>query len=261
VDAADLIRIRATISDEAAPLELRVEAVEEAASSKRLPLAQRLDLMRACLDARDEAVRHLGVNALAALVRSPRMTAILRELLDDPSEAMRGAALVQLAHRQDSAIYARCAHWLCHGTPGLRQAARTAAILLQGEEAGGLLEILWQSSDLSDEERTVVAAGLSRRGDRVGEAFLEQRLAHPDVIWRAFVARELAQTGKPIALDAIERLALDATLEAEQRKSVRFILWGGLRLPIPHDAPDAEWTAAVLVWVERRKGGALTSPA
>jgi hypothetical protein len=261
VNAADFIRIRGTISDEAAPLERRVAAVEEAVNSERLPLPQRLDLMRACLDAREEAVRHLGVTALGARVQSPRITANLRELLDDPSEFMRGAALLQLATRQDSAVYARCAHWLCHGTPGLRQAARTAAVLLQGEETRGLLVILWQSSDLSDDERTVIAAGLYRRGDHVGEACLERRLAHPDVLWRAFIACELARTGKPIVLDVIERLAMDATLEAEHRKSVRFLFWAGLRLPIPHDAPDAEWTAAVLAWVARRRGGSLTSPA
>jgi hypothetical protein len=106
----------------------------------------------------------------------------------------------------------------------------------------------------------VVAAGLYRRGDRVGEVFLEQRLTHLDVFRRAFVACVLAQTGRPIVLDVIERLALDATLEAEYRKSVRFLLWGGLGLPISHDAPDAEWTAAVLAWVEGRRGDSLTSP-
>src|SRR5262249_59462668 len=97
VNAADFIRVRETISDEAAPLESRVAAVEEAVSSERLPLPQRLDLMRACLDARDEAVRQLGVTALGALVRSPRITALLRELLDDPSEGVQGAALVHVA--------------------------------------------------------------------------------------------------------------------------------------------------------------------
>ena len=56
--------------------------------------------------------------------------------------------------------------------------------------------------------------------------------------------------------DVLER-DLDATLEAEFRKSVQFMLWGGLRLPIPHDAPDAEWTAAVLACRKASKSPAV----
>jgi hypothetical protein len=252
VNDADYSRVRATISDESAPLMDRVAAVEEAVSSSGLPVAQRVALLRACLASTDEAVREVGVRALGA-GRSPHVTALLRGLLQDESEVVRAAALAQLASRQDPIAYETCAHWLCHGTPALRQAARAAAFRLPGEQAVGLFEILWQSSDLGDDERMAVAVGLYRWDNRIGEAFLLRRLPGEQPISQAFIAATLAPQGHPAALDVIERLAGDRTLGAEERRSIRFVIWGGLGLTIPHDAPDDEWAIAVLAWVEHRR--------
>src|SRR5262249_24086597 len=121
---ADLLSV---IADEARSLDERHEAIEEAVNSDRLPLQQRVRLMRACLAARHPAVRDLGINALGSHP-STKVREILRGLLEDTSEAIQAAALKQLASHGAPGVYDVCVRWLCHGSPTQRQAAVLVAL-------------------------------------------------------------------------------------------------------------------------------------
>ncbi len=238
-----------TLADNSASLEARVVAIHGISEPSRLPLAQRLGLMRACLTSPDLSVRELGLTALGQHP-SPKIGELLRDLLDDPCERMQAIALRELASRNDPRAYDVCSAWMCHGTAEQRQAAFEALLFLRGDRAIGLHEICWQCSDLPTENRIRVAVALLQVGNRIGESFLQQQLSLQSVGFRAFIAPELARLGDPLGLREMAQLAASST--PEDQELVRFLFWRSIG--VPFDAPHAQWTAAVHAWLEQHCG-------
>ncbi len=233
-------QLLALISNEGADMYDRVDAVESAVREQPT-VGQRLVLLRACLASSDVCIRQVGVRALGA-DHSPKVTEVLRGLLQDPAEPVQEAALAYLAARKAPGSYEMCAQWLCHGTPYQRRAALHTIGQFSDEQVVPLYEGLWQSSSLAEDDRVPVAVRLLRAGNRVGVPFLEQCLRRPEVCWRAIAAAWLACDGHPGALEEVVKLA---HVEGDtERQQVRFLFRGPLG--VPHNLPDPAWAAAVL---------------
>jgi hypothetical protein len=132
VNADRYERLVAIVSNESIPVADWAEAIDEALGSDGPTVMQHVGLLRACLASPASVVRDLGVHSFGGH-GSPRITSILRELLDDPSPIVQEAALSQPAHRQDPRAYDVCASWLSHGSirrPGLLRIQDRVQVLL-----------------------------------------------------------------------------------------------------------------------------------
>jgi HEAT repeat protein len=238
----------AVVKNRAVPLTVRHQALEEAASSGNLDITTRLAFLGACLDDPDSGIRE---HALSALGRdpAPELAEILHQLISDPSEEVQALALKILAERKDLAIEPLCAHLVCHGKPKQRTAALIAAGILRGKQTVALLEVLQEASDNTTDQQVVIAIALAKEGNRLAEAFLEHRLPLLRFQWRVHVAAVLGELGNRQGLAEMRRFAVPSP--EWNQEVVRFLF---LRhFGIPFDASDADWTAAVLAWVDERE--------
>jgi HEAT repeat protein len=237
-------KVKDMLFDKSQPLELRKGAATVIACSS-LEEVEKADLLLENLDEDNEDLTSEIVFSLG-LVKHPKVFQALLVLARTGSPHIQVRALRSLARLRDPNTFLICSEFIYHGTKDHRIAAITALTTLSDDQCLPLLELLWNSTDITDEERQATARSLALLNNHLGEAFLENELIREPENNLCTVAA-LARLSNCKGLRAIMRLIADKP--EENCRWVKVVLHEYLGID-PYIDPET-WKDRVFAYVEK----------
>lgn len=186
----------------------RMAAIQRLTESD-LPNTEKACLLKECLYDEIVEVKEMTIFSLSCL-REPILLEELRKLIWDSDPSLQLEALRALARFKEKGTYNSCAHFISHGDSERRKAAIIALGILGTEESVSLLELIWDSTNMTSDERMLVALTLAKHGSRSGESFLENALDR-NQDRKMIIATALARLRNRVGLLELNELLMSAS--------------------------------------------------
>lgn len=184
-------------------------------------------------------------------VRHPSIIQKLQETVSDEDRSIRSQALVSLARLNDPIAFETAVKWICHGDDLERQVGLAAAAYFKTQRADELFELLFRAGE-PPYARRAAAEVLALRGNRTGEAFLENELETADGSEKDFPAVALARLNNKRGLLTLKRLVEAAQPGTSELSRLRRLFQ--LHLGLEPQADEGAWKASAVGWVNGRLG-------